>query len=155
MRAIPLIISIFSFCMAIIYLYTPKVILKINEFVRKYIFSDTLALFSRKKIAVIYFFISLTSLYIYLSIPLMENKYQITLELSSAYRNYYIGKYEKVIKICNKILSCEPHNIKANELLGLTYLALNQNTTAKAYLMEVIKRNPKNERIKKIIDNLK
>lgn len=155
MKIILLIISIFSLCTAVIYFYAPKVVLKINEFMKKYVFSDILVLFSRRKIAVIYFFIFLASLCIYWFMPPIGNKYQIPSKVFSAYRNYYLGNYEKVVKICNEILSYDPKNIKANELLGLSYLALNQKIKAKAYLMEVVRREPKNEKIKKIIENLK
>jgi tetratricopeptide (TPR) repeat protein len=163
MRILFFIAGIILFSFGLVYLCWPKVILKINESVRKIFFNDVKSLLNRKKIGLIYILASVIIFYFGINISVLFRvdikrdelllREIIRIKLYRAYRQYYLHNYDNARDICHSILIREPNNIRALELTGLVHFAEDEHMKARPYFKKVLKLNPDNSRIRKIFES--
>ena len=145
--------------MGVSYIYAPNVILAINAWVRKILFNDARVIYYRKKIGLLHVFISLLIFYAVFNLHLPDlkifNKQIVRNRLFQAYTQFYTGKYDDSIKLSEEILSKDPNNLRATELLARSYFCKGDYIKSKLYCSKILKNFPDNKRISDLLEKQK
>jgi tetratricopeptide (TPR) repeat protein len=154
MNGILVIIGILFFCIGVAYIYRPDIVLKINQLASRYFFNDAWVMFRRKKVGIMFFFISVIALYFAMHIPAEKPMFKNTTQHRLYYASckYYLGEYAAAEKTCNEILLAEPGNQEAMEQLCLIHFSRGDYKKAKLYCEKVLKSKPGNVKLEKILE---
>jgi len=143
-------VGVVCFILGICYLYFPKVIVKVNNFFRKYLFNDEYILQYRKRVSIVLLLLSILIIYSTFFLSLKEKKFLYTdnnIKFYTAMQNMYSRRYNKAIAIYEEILSREPNNIKVISKLVYCYYMIGNKERAKSYLLYGLKIEPYNKEL--------
>lgn len=132
MSKIIIFIGIIFIILGFLYFYMPNVIIKICDFIRMYLLSDKIVILHNKKIGLILFLLGCVILLVKISrYYTHRDKYYL------ATREFYNKNYIKAEKLCIEILSNQPRNTMALELLGKIYLTTNRVELARKIFTKI------------------
>lgn len=144
-----------------VFLYKPNLLQYLNQQAREHVFNDRILLLHRKKLAVVFFCLSVLALYMgltsYIKSGFMQGKDTWVVDQNKftmylAMQDYCCGRYDESVAKSLNVLGSDPQNIDALENLALSYKALGNTEKAKSAMFRLFKLRPDN---KKIFEELK
>jgi tetratricopeptide (TPR) repeat protein len=153
-------ISILSaglFLIGISYLYYPELVIKANNWLKQNLFDEKKITSDRKKFGVLYILFSFIIISFGVIMPRIinsSNERIIKHELSLSWYYYYKGKYADAERSSAKALERDINNITALEQMCLINYAKGDRDKAMYYCSLVLHKGTRNERLKKIYEEL-
>jgi tetratricopeptide (TPR) repeat protein len=158
------VIAAIVFVIGLAYLYFPRFVIKVNGFIRNIFLDDSKILLNRRRYGLIYILASVIIFYFGSSMTQqlrmdlgndrILRKEIIRIKLYKAYRRYYIRDSAGARNLCQDILSAEPNNIRAMELLGMIFFDSGEFKKAEPYLRAAAKNDPGRGKIKNMLDTI-
>ena len=145
MNILLIILGILFFFWAGVFLFRTGLIFKINTWMKEYVFSDQVALFSKRRMAILLFILGGVALFSGIE-GIMEDdiiRPRIAASLIQlADENFQKGEYQKAIKVSAELLRSNPKNIPALKILAKSYWSLVDKKQALSALKIILALSP-------------
>lgn len=136
-----IIISIILISIGLLYFYSPNLIIKFCELVKKYIFNERVVILYGKKTGLVLVLLGFIIFTLQIRKNFNKNK------LYSAYKKFYSYDFKATEKICLEILSEQPKNVDVLSLLGKVYFITERYLPAKSVFLKIKGLDPKKEKM--------
>ena len=145
MESLKIIIGFVFVLLAWAFIYRTTLIIRVNAWIREYIFSDKLILFSNRRMAILLFLLGCVALFSGLEglVEVESIKPEIAHQMIvQAKLDFRHGDYSKVITRCKVLVRAEPKNEAAWELLANAWWAMGDRKLAVQAMETLIRINP-------------
>jgi len=140
-----IILGLLALLIAWVLVKQAKLVFKFNAWMRDYVFSDQVILFSGKRVAILLLVLGVISLFsgVEQISRVQSLRPRIAAKIfNQAQKDFLAGDYDKVIQKCNELLKSDPANLPVLELLASTYLSIKQKEKAMECLRKILFINP-------------
>ncbi|MCG3204110.1 MAG: hypothetical protein KCHDKBKB_00813 [Elusimicrobia bacterium] len=129
------------------YIFQKRLIFKLNAWMRNVVFSDELALFSGRRVAVLLILLGGISLFSGLEkliVPMPIQPQIANQILTIARKDFSEKRYSQVIVRCRQLVQDSPNNIAARELMVHAYSRMGEKELARQAAQVLLRLDPKN-----------
>ena len=162
MRSVPFFCSVFFLVASLAWFFAPVFLIRFHEFLRKNFLSETLVIWKRKRIAVLFLvlslaFFSLSAVRLNNGSAVLASKPDITVEenIRKAQKYYFSMDYDSAAKLLEQAVIREPENALALERLGSVYWEMGREDEAMILWESAISRGAGAPRFREFYYNMK
>ena len=153
MQILKILIGFLALGLAWSLLFKTGIIFKINTWIKENIFNDQVVLYSRRRLALLLFFLGIVSLFSGVEKVVRAPEIggdRIDQMIVEAKLNLKNRDYQRVLKICRVLIKSNPKNIQVREMEVSALWALGQKKEAHHVVMILQALDPSNAVAKKI-----
>jgi tetratricopeptide (TPR) repeat protein len=164
MVAIKLVLGLIFLFLGWVYLYNPNLVLDINRIIRDILFNDKQILLARKKLAIVYFFLSFVFLYMGITslarimeqtdkTPWLLDKFGYRMYIAT--QDFYSGRYESAIAKYRILLENSKDPVPILRNMAFAYAAIGNNEKASDLFEKLLKINPNDQIVRLKLKSLR
>jgi len=145
MQIIQIFLGLLALFLAWVLIFKKPLIFKLNAFMREHIFTDHLVLFSGGRMALLLLVLGVVALYSGIDSVTRDQNFRprlVSKIFDHAQEDYKKGDYEAALIKCRELLTVNPTNQSALELMMRAQWALGQKEEANQTLRKMIQINP-------------